>query len=659
MEMASSMRAQLCTRRNGVFHVGLVEARGYDLEKTEDVTTRSYAIGKKTPVKYCVREGWRYNMSTQNGDCGGMLVAMEPRLQHKFIGMHVAGGRANYGYATLVTFEMVQEALELLGETIVAQGCMVDTCVRPDSELEVKALSRFGWPEGNFRFLGVIDPKLGTLMPQKTTLKPSIIFDQVREHVTEPSVLKSNDPRIEGELQKNIVMIGVEKYGGPSAIFEPRRLDDVVEDINAILATSAPKKNCRVLTMEESVAGLPDDEYMQRINIHSAPGYPWILTRPQGAKGKEYMFDFDEENCVLKDEKVKRAVEHRLALAKRGEMVQSIWTPCTKDERRPIKKVKSASTRIFTIGPVDYTIVHRMYCLAFSAHLSRSRLTSFSAVGIDPYSYEWTMLAQRLLSMSNNLFGFDYSKYDGMLPAQLVERVADIVNRWYDDGEECARVRRVLFLEASHATHIVGNALYECVHGNPSGNPYTVVINTVVNAMFLRYAWQQLVPLEYRSMVHYNEHVRDIFYGDDGLIAVSTECRGWFNLETVAAYLKSIDIDVSMPDKLSAIIPYAPIERWDFLKNGFRKDEFGHWRPEMSKDTIYELTNWIRTGGPHEEEESVVLNCRDALHFAFHYGFDFFTELRNKISDALVKQGVTPTLPTFREENELWLTKVA
>ena len=157
-----------------------------------------------------------------------------------------------------------------------------------------------------------------------------------------------------------------------------------------------------------------------------------------------------------------------------------MWIDTLKDERRKLEKISTGKTRVFTIPPVDFTLLCRKYFLAFAVHFYNQRRDSFTAVGITPESSDWDEMWRYLRESSDRGFAGDYSGWDGNLSPMFIAGVCEIINRWYDDGETNALVRRVLFDEMIHTQQVAMNLVYYTHVGNPSGNALTVIINTIV-----------------------------------------------------------------------------------------------------------------------------------------------------------------------------------
>ncbi len=81
--------------------------------------------------------------------------------------------------------------------------------------------------------------------------------------------------------------------------------------------------------------------------------------------------------------------------------------------------------------------------------------------------------------------------------------ILDVINDWYDDGEENARIRKVLWAEVYNSKHISGSNVYWWTHSLPSGHPLTTIINSIYNNICFRICWLLLGGV----MSTFDEHI--------------------------------------------------------------------------------------------------------------------------------------------------------
>jgi len=195
------------------------------------------------------------------------------------------------------------------------------------------------------------------------------------------------------------------------------------------------------------------------------------------------------------------------------------------------------------------------------------------------------------------------------------------------------------------------DVVYVVSGGNPSGNPLTAPLNTIVNEMYLRYAWLNLAPKEYASMEFYPKFVATKLYGDDNWVSVKREALPFYNMVTVAKFFSTLGFTFLPPSKkVEDMAPFAPIRSFMFLKRTcVMVSQISNTRPlgALEKETIQEMINWIRKDG--DDYDMTADNCRTALRYAFSHGKPYFEDLRERIRCGFVRVGrPVPNLPTWR-----------
>lgn len=589
----------------------------------------TYEVGNETKF-YAKFVCWTYEANLGKGACGSVLVASSSLIPRKICGLHIAGANRT-GVSHVITQEMVLAAVEHF-RIIGGSGMKMHRSVQPTLEA-----ARFV-PQGNFTYLGTIPRKIH--VSTNTKIVPSVIFDQVYPHTTEPSVLSPSDPRLEERVSP--MQLGVEKYGQEAMPIDPVRLGQVVVHLSNMFQQFEGGLPREVVSEAVAINGDPTVEFADHLVMDTSPGYPFNQ-RP-GCKGKSHLFQTTEAGHVIDDDELRKAMDLRWHLALKGERSPSLWVDTLKDERRKIPKIKAGKTRVFTIPPVDFTLVTRRLFLAFSVMFYRNRLKFFSAVGITPESIEWSILFRKLRGKSPTGFAGDYSSWDGTLHPSFIMGVCDVINAWYGDAKEYQLARQTIFEELIHTNQIAINIVY-CTHiGNPSGNALTAQLNTMIGAMYMRYAWLELAPVPMRSLQHYEDNIEEAIYGDDIDIAVALECQTFFNPHDISRVFAAIGITFTSATK-DGEATFQPIEQTTFLKRGFREGRWGVMLPTMDKDTIRELVNWIRISDMQTEDEAFVSNCNESFRFAFFHGPEYFQEhfdlvtfaaprrLRNKFLD--------------------------
>ncbi|UHK03057.1 MAG: polyprotein [Guiyang Dicistro-like virus 2] len=612
------------------------------LERVEAIAMTEIRYARdstSTDEAYKVMGAWRYPSSASPGACGSVLISLDDKVSGNIIGLHTAGDGQS-GYSQLVTREMVAGFVKKM------LGTPLPYCEAQRSRVV---------PSGHFGKVGSVAKGKGCYQPDKTSIIPTAIHGMVSAPVTAPAVLNQSDPRL--LEKKNIMSVGIGKYGTPPLEFDPRHISMVEESLNAEIETWQTVRTPQVLTLEQAIGGIEEAEGMDRLPMATSPGYPFTLSRPRGVAGKAYLFDL-ERNQIL-DKELKTAFDARLRMAQRGERVVSIWTCCLKDERRPLAKVASGSTRLFVIPPVDFSLLMRMYTLDFSAAIKLNRHQSFTKVGIDPQSLEWTELYNYIAHHSELVVAGDFERFDGTIPPELIFQFFKHANYFYKYHGQCSEldenVRETLADESVHTVHLAGEEIFVNHCGNESGNPNTVNINSFVNYYYMALAFLQLAEKHspaLATMSSFRKHVRVAAYGDDNLVGITGDVLQWYNQETIAQVLATYGIKYTNETK-TGITKWKKLSEATFLKCGFFDHESirGIKVPRMAEATILELTNWTRIAP--DQDELLESNCNDALRFAYFYGSSYFEDLRSRIVKAL-RSVNKPIAPMTYKDFHYW-----
>lgn len=378
--------------------------------------------------------------------------------------------------------------------------------------------------------------------------------------------------------------------------------------------------------------------------METSPGTPYIFQRRAGQSGKRFLFNGEPGSMVIANDDLRSRLDEREREARLGRLVPTTWIDCMKDERRPLLKIYEGKTRIFNIGPVDYTILFRKYVLAFAAMYYDTHLDHEGAPGIDCESPEWTKLTARLQRVSNNMIACDFKQFDGKLDPQLMGASMDIVNMWYDDGPTNILVRQVLMEDMIHSYHQVNGCLYQTHRGNPSGNPMTCIINSMVNALYQRCIFLEIMEetshWSLANMRAYNDYTCFFFYGDDLIAAIASLIISFYNQVSICEAFAKHGFVVTTADKAEVARPFEQIGDVSFLKRSFRQDPVrpNIWHPTIDKVTIQELTNWIRVCG--DPTQAMYDNLDVAMRFAYHHGAEFFSAFQRQVNRALFQRNL-------------------
>lgn len=594
-------------------------------------------------IFYSQRSYYTYRVSTVSGDCGSVIAIFSKKMTRKLIGMHIAGDENGIAYACPWTQERIEIAIKKLERIHGPVAQMVyDLDSNVDSGIRPKM------PEGGFVPVGKAKFKVGQAV--KTTLLKSRIYEKLRKSIMAPAILKPI--KINGEIV-DPMMNGLKKCGVTPALLDNDDIEACVNDVSRLVRTNFCQKDItpfkKVLTYKEAVMGT-DDEFMVSINRTTSPGVPYTNQRdnkPGKTKwlGANETFDFTSKDAKQLQEDVSNLITDCEAGIIRG-----VYCADTlKDEKRELAKVALGKTRVFSACPVHFVIAFRQYFLGFAAWCMHNRIDNEIAVGTNQYSLDWHKIATRLQLKGKHVIAGDFSNFDGSLNAQILWAILDIIHRWYDDGEQNKRIRTTLWSHIVHSTHVFEDNVYMWTHSQPSGNPFTVIINSLYNSIIMRMAWRIVMVKEGKSgMDNFSKNVSMISYGDDNALNISGTVLQEFNQQTIAEALSTIAHTYTDEGKTGEIIKSRTLNEIKFLKRGFvYSSEVGRYIAPLEENVIYEMLNWTRN--TIDPDEILLTNVQTAAREMALHGKHKFSNFKKEISQIEQEFKLIPQILTYGE----------
>nr|ULF99834.1 MAG: nonstructural polyprotein [Aparavirus sp.] len=578
-----------------------------------------------------LREGLNYDLNTTYGDCGGIVVLQENSCIRKFAGIHVAGSLSGKGaYGQSVTQADLSRALVQLNGIIITDPDLFPNFQASPGNIEYNVLltqeecrQLLSLPASNLGFGGVCAQP--TFTPSKTDITPSKIHGLVAEPISKPAILFHPQVDI---LKKNLAKAALNTPYVPKDL-----LAEAVCEVKQKLFANTNQALRQVLSFEEAITGdTQKSEFLNPINRSSSPGYPYVLTKEAGTKGKQGWLGNGEYTF---DEGVRKDVEERIRLASLGMRKPTTWTDTLKDERRPIEKVNALKTRVFSTGPMDYTIAFRMYFLGFMANVMENRITNEQSIGTNVYGPDWAATARKLQKFGQRVIAGDFSQFDGTLNSSIMWEFVNVINEWYDDGPENYLIRQVLFLDVINATHLCRDIFYLVDHSQPSGNPITTVLNSFYNSVSMRVVYY-LCRENSKSRLSFDECVSMVSYGDDNVLNIAESVIGWFNQNTITEGYERIGMIYTDEAKSGGTVAdYRQLSEVAYLKRRFIQRD-GVWRAPLELSTVIETTNWIRNAP--DADQACLDNCSDAIYELFQHGQETFDRLSRLINKACLDE---------------------
>jgi hypothetical protein len=593
--------------------------------QADSIDGLTYVSGATTLV---MRKGYKYRSRTVKGDCGALLVAEAPSIVRKLIGIHVAG-QPGFGYGLSLTREDIQQALD----------CFPLESTIGDADIPIAHCGHYT-PEGSFSPIGV--NKETYMQPMRTTIRESLIHGKIAPITTAPSQLRPS-------LLVNPLEVGLKKAGIQPPYIPQKYLDRAYKSIKSKFLHNN-KRFSRKLSRDEAVAGIEGEPFICSMNRQASSGFGWLKKTPPNYPGKTYWLGA-EENFKI-DEEVHSALDNFETCLNNNVRLPVVWIDTLKDERRSLEKVKAGKTRVFAAGQMDYIILFRQYFLGFIADTMERRIDNEVGVGINPEGPDWQKLALHLTKFSDNVIAGDFSNYDGSLSAQVLKLVLDLVNEWYDD--EFSNHRSLIFEEICHSIHVNGSNLYQWTHSQPSGNPFTAVLNSIANMIYNRVCFYALTENTPLAGQNFESYVSMIAYGDDNILGVHPDAHEYFNCASLTRAMSKFGMTYTDEKKTGMINDFRRLDQVGFLKRAFVLRN-ALWRAPLELEVILESLNWIR--GPNNDKLSLEQNLQTQLENLACHGPEIFNQWIVTIEKAVQSVNLQFPFNTYEGYEELLLCR--
>lgn len=652
---------------------------GFTKDVAWDTEESTYCrFGRNFPESVTKIHGHKYGLQTENGDCGSPLVLLDKNFDRKILGIHVAGDDKGCGRSAVLTQESLMTMNDLLDKrhpryqitplplhSVVAKGLM-------DLPPRVPAARNM---------VPTVGIKAQSDVPRlqfETSIKPCLRDDDGKsltgfESVRKPSIMKVSDIRngVDFNPTRKNPMENVSKYDCP--IYNVP-LDDlyVIRDymIEKYKNTFNRHKGFGVTSFDVAVNG-DERDYYDTINMKTSAGYPFCLD-PSKHDGKKFLFNINDDGYKpiydMKDTLLD-AVALKWSCLTQGIHSESFTYECMKDELLKPKKIDSVATRLFSILGTDGIICSRKLTLDFCVQIMENREHLGPQVGINMDSIEADLFYQKHASFSNIAFCCDYSAFDSTQHPCFLDNSADIISGCDDTDapppdnlswDQIKLARRTLFQEMYQRMSICGRKVKMIQNGLASGVSVTAIVNSIVNEQYLRYSWIALARIHEPEMVSqedFDENVLGSYYGDDNVISIKEKVKEWFNLRTIANFLKTFGINMTDAKKnpLEMTEPYEPVSQIQFLKRTFivdSKTRFVH--APLEWNSIEERVLWTHVNLGVDE---IAVNVRTSLHDAYHHGQDKFDDLHRRLKKACAIASVPFPTVSFRDLHNLFEAK--
>jgi hypothetical protein len=571
---------------------------------------------------------------TQVGDCGSLAIALTPRGP-VIMGLHTLGYTNTVGF----TFIPKSEIEELLGRSIV-----VVAGVEPKFDLQGtvkltephhRSLMRY-IEQGTLTIYGSMP---GFRAKPKSKVCSTPLQHEMLHHFD--TEVKHCEPYMNGfaPWRNNLLEMVVPNHAIDTQVLL-HCTQSFTQDIVAALTDKHGddwKRELVFLSKAASLNGIPGVKFIDRINVNTSMGSPFNTTKKaylKAAPSERYPDGVDFDPIVWE------MYDDILSAYARGERVNPVFMGHLKDEPVTFAKHKAQKTRLFTGAPVAWCLAVRSRYLSMVRLIQQNSFVFEAGPGTVAQSTAWGDIREYLVAHGEDrIVAGDYSKFDKRMIARFVLSAFDVLIALYREAgfaeSELLELQCIAEDTAFPLVNVNGDVV-EFFGTNPSGHPLTVIINSLVNSIYMRYAYTLANPEQ--NCFSFKQNVNLFTYGDDNIMGVSRSCD-WFNHTAIQRTLSTIGVQYTMADKEAETKPFINISECSFLKRSWRYDEeVGAHLCPLEEESIHKsLTVWVPSSTLSPEAQMVAV-ISSANSEYFFYGREVFEKHHRFFKEILQRE---------------------
>jgi hypothetical protein len=543
-------------------------------------------------------DGTKLSHTSIKGDCGALCMSKSNR-GYFVSGMHCAG-TAGGGPRIL----LIQLSKELFKDEFPPMS-MAEADGVPKYEAGSRKSGKLGpcaekgvhqWCDGNAMPLGSY-PGRSTHMSQTTE---SMICSEVEEsfNFKNPFVKPLMKATLEDGEWKNPFNVATIQQ----ADIKPFTTDEAIVEVQSAFVEDlyVPEKLQDVSTVDISIAinGIPGDSYINRLPMSTSGGFYF-----PGSK-RQYFSEIwvGEELFQTPCEELTTSINEIEFCYLSGQRAYPVFQGSLKDEPISEKKRLEGRTRVFTACGVAFAIVVRKQFLKITKFFMVNNFLTECAVSMNCYSREWHHLYDYLVSFGDKkIIAGDYKAFDKQMAANWIRAAFQVlIDLRKRSGQLTIKDEKICVGIATDICFPVTNMngdLIQFFGGNSSGHPLTVIVNSIVNSLYIRSAYASIVK---KPLGSFKKDVKLMTLGDDNIYGSNVPA---FNHTAIAQFLATKGITYTMADKDSNSVPFISIRDADFLKRTFRKLDGRIVAPLALKSIFKSLCMIVKKGNISDEEQ--------------------------------------------------------
>jgi len=333
------------------------------------------------------------------------------------------------------------------------------------------------------------------------------------------------------------------------------------------------------LTVHDSINGIPGNKKINAIPMSTSGGFLFPGAKRAYFVGEPGFYSMSEEVSSKKQE-----IEVNYFMGKRACV---LFNGALKDEPVTIEKRLIGKTRVFTACDVAFSLLVREHYLRAASVIMTHNILSECAVSMNHCSLDWSLIYDFITYFGDDkMVAGDYSSYDKGMPPNAIAVAFQVLDNIREAHVPFTpALRRIAIGIRTDIMFPITNLngdVFQFFGGNSSGHPLTVIINSIVNSLYVRVAYHDLT----HKVFDFRDNVHLMTYGDDNVFGSNIPT---FNHTTLAEALRLRGIKYTMADKNAASVPFLPISRISFLKRNFVRSAEGDIIGPLDPESIMRM----------------------------------------------------------------------
>nr|AWJ64346.1 MAG: polyprotein [Potyvirus sp.] len=370
--------------------------------------------------------------------------------------------------------------------------------------------------------------------------------------------------------------------------------------------------------------GLTDCEYITDSNsIFSALNMKSAVGALYSGKKQDYFRDFSD---IDKEEILFQSCL-RLYTGQMG-----VWNGSLKAELRPIAKVQAGKTRTFTAAPLDTLLGAKVCVDDFNAQFYNFNLRAPWSVGMTKFFGGWNKM---LTSLPDGWLycDADGSQFDSSLTPYLINSVLRLRLEFMEDWDIGEKMLSNLYTEIIYTPIATPDGtVVKKFRGNNSGQPSTVVDNTLMVILAMNYSLQK-VGVDFEKQ---DDYCRYFVNGDDLLIAMRPDME-WV-LDTLQQNFSQLGLKYDFTNRTT-----DKADVWFMSHKGKLID--GLYIPKLEEERVVSILEWDRSTEPQHRLEAICASMIEAWGYpqlVYEIRKFYHWVLEQAPYNELAKQGCAP-----------------